>query len=216
MQTAQRPPQKPYSLPTVALVFSLLGLCTCIGSLIGPILGIIALLRISREPGLAGRGLAIAAIVTPLILLPVQAAIAIPNFIRFQARSKQSECKANLRALATAQRQYREAKGQYATGLEELGFTVPRGNRYAYLLSETEFIPIDPRYSRAVALDVPQQVAKLGLGVTSDGFLAACVGNIDNDATLDVWTVSSKPRKGADGLTVPAGSPRNDVNDVIE
>jgi hypothetical protein len=42
------------------------------------------------------------------------------------------------------------------------------------------------------------------------------VGNIDNDATLDVWTVSSKPRKGADGLTVPAGSPRNDVNDVIE
>jgi type II secretory pathway pseudopilin PulG len=217
MQPSTRPPEKPYSLPTVALIVSLSGLCTCLGSLIGPILGIVALLRINREPGLAGRGLAIAAIVTPLILLPVQAAIAIPNFIRFQARSKQSECKANLRALFAAQRQHRDAKGQYATSLEELGFRVPRGNRYAYLLSATDFIPVDPRYSGAVAIDVPDQAAKFGVGASSDGFLAACVGNIDNDATLDVWTISSKSREGGpDGTSVPAGFPRNDVNDVIE
>ncbi|HEY1907806.1 MAG TPA: DUF4190 domain-containing protein, partial [Myxococcaceae bacterium] len=163
MPSAQQPPQKPYSLPTVALVFSILGLCTCIGSLVGPILAVIALVRINREPGLAGRGLAIAAIVTPLILLPVQLGIAIPNFIRFQARSKQSECKTNLKALWTAQREHRNAKGQYATSLEELGFTVPRGNRYAYLLSETEFIPVDPKYSGSVAIDVPRQVARLGV-----------------------------------------------------
>ncbi|HET6983548.1 MAG TPA: DUF4190 domain-containing protein [Myxococcaceae bacterium] len=217
MQPTQRPPQKPYSLPTIALVFSLLGFCTCIGSIVGIILGIIALVRINREPGLAGRGLAIAAIVTPLILFPVQLGLAIPNFIRFQARSKQSECKANLKALAAAQRQHRNASGQYATTLEELGFTVPRGNRYAYLLSGTEFIPVDPRYAGSVAIDVPQQAAKLGVGVSSDGFLAACVGNIDNDATLDVWTVSSKSREGGpNGTSVPAGFPRNDVNDVIE
>jgi type II secretory pathway pseudopilin PulG len=217
MQPAPRPPPpKPYSLPTVALILSLLGFCTCIGSIIGPILGIIALLRINREPGLAGRGLAIAAIVVPLILLPIQAALAIPSFIRFQARSKQSECKVNLKALAAAQRGFRATKGQYATTFEDLGFTVPRGNRYAYLLSETEFIPVDPKYSQAMAIDGPRQAAKLGVGVTSDGFLAACVGNIDNDTTLDVWTVSSKSREGTDGMTVPPGSPRNDVNDVTD
>jgi len=217
VQTPQRAPQKPYSLPTIALVLSILGLCTCIGSVVGPILGIIALLRINREPGLAGRGLAIAAIVTPLILLPVQLGLAVPNFIRFQARSKQSECKANLKALYNAQRQHRSTKGQFATSLEDLGFTVPRGNRYAYLLSETEFIRVDPKYSGSVAIDVPREAAKLGVGVSSDEFLAACVGNIDNDATLDVWTISSKSREGGpDGTSVPAGFPRNDVNHVIE
>jgi len=42
------------------------------------------------------------------------------------------------------------------------------------------------------------------------------VGNIDNDPTVDVWTVSSEDRTQPDGRSLPAGTPRNDVNDVIE
>lgn len=54
------------------------------------------------------------------------------------------------------------------------------------------------------------------VGVSGDGFLAACVGNIDNDPTVDVWTVSSEDRSEPDGRTLPAGTPRNVVNDAIQ
>ena len=40
-------------------------------------------------------------------------------------------------------------------------------------------------------------------------------GNIDNDGTIDVWTVSTKDRV-IGGVSVPAGMPHNDVNDLNE
>jgi len=213
--------QRPsYALPTVALVLSILGLCFCPGSIVAVVLAIVALVRIGKEPQLPGKGLAIAALVIAVGLLPVQAgvlaAIAIPNFIRLQARSKQSECKVNLRNLAAAQVRHRAEHGEYASDFATLGFTVPAGNRYAYLLSENEVLPIDPRYS-ANRVDPVLEARRLGLqlGAGREHFLAACVGNIDSDPTLDVWTVSSDDRSGPEG-DVPAGRPRNDVNDVVE
>src|ERR1043165_1121016 len=109
--TPQPERQESYSLPIVALVLSIVGLCLCPTAIVGFILGLIAFLRINREPHLPGKGLAIAAMVIPFGLVPIigiQAAIAIPNFIKFQARSKQSECKSNLKGLYTAAKFYKE------------------------------------------------------------------------------------------------------------
>src|SRR5262245_28593339 len=50
------------------------------------------------------------------------AAIAIPNFIKFQARSKQSEAKANLKASFTAMKAYFQEKDQYSTLVQQIGF----------------------------------------------------------------------------------------------
>jgi Domain of unknown function (DUF4190) len=211
----QPAPSKAYALPSIAVACSILGLCFCPGLLVGPILGIIALRRIKREPWLAGRQLAIAAIVTPVAVFPILLAIAIPNFIRYQARSKQSECKVNLRALWTAEQDYQIRNGRLATSFAELEFAVPAGNRYAYLLSGTEVLPRDARYG-GPPLDIASEVRKLELGVGRDRMLAACIGNIDQDPTLDVWTISSESRQAPDGTTVPAGTPMNEVNDVIE
>jgi type II secretory pathway pseudopilin PulG len=58
--------------------------------------------------------------------------LAIPNFIRFQARSKQSEVKGNLRALFTAEQSYYQEKGAYTECIRKLGFAPERGNRYHY------------------------------------------------------------------------------------
>jgi len=214
--------QRPtYSLPTVALVLSIVGLCFCPSSLVGVVLAILALVRIRKEPQLPGKGLAIAALVVGVGLLPFQAgmlaALAIPNFIRFQAKAKQSECKLNLRNLAMAQVQYRAEHGQYATGFGALGFSVPAGNRYAYLLSESEVLPVDPKYAGGGTFDPVAEARRraLALGAGPDRFLAACIGNVDNDATLDIWTVSSEDRTGREGA-VPSGQPRNDVDDVVE
>ena len=212
MQPLARVERPTYSLPTIALALSIGGLCICLSSVAGIILGIVSLVRIGKEPQLPGRGQAIAAIVVGVGIIPFQlgvlAAIAIPNFIRFQARSKQVECKVALRTLWRDQQAYRAAHGAYASHFADLRFRVPAGNRYAYLLSESDVVPVDPRYQ--TDFDPVDAVRSYGVGVKGDEFLAACVGNIDNDPTLDVWTVSSADR------SVPAGTPKNEVNDVVE
>ncbi len=215
-------PQTKYTLPTVAFILSLVGLCFCPTALVGCILGIVAWVRIGKEPQLSGKGLAIAATFIPLALVPVigiQAAIAIPNFIRFQARSKQSECKTTLKALYVAEKSYESEKGKFSDSFEEVGDPVMPGNRYSYFLSESSVKPADAARHPSVAHE--DHAAALGrhgiqVGVTEKGFTAACVGNVDSDETLDVWSISSEQRTDEKGLPVAPGVPDNDVNDVTE
>ncbi len=60
------------------------------------------------------------------------------NFAKYECRSKQSEAKGNLKALAVAQAAYREEHQRYATQ-EELAFE-PSGEtlRYEYLVIEAD------------------------------------------------------------------------------
>lgn len=237
-------PQK--KLSTAALlgfIFSLVGVCLFPFALVGVILGIVGLVRVRGNSALGGQGLAIAAIcIAPVTLFTtgILAAIAIPNFIKFQSRSKQSECRASLRALYTAQRAFYAEKERYAVSLAELGHSPDRGNRYAYFVAtdgevEERTAPglgATPR-GTGVGVDVARYgpetaVARdqlpgafaggASLGVTGTcpdcQFTAACAGQIDGDATLDVWSVSSAERRGPEG-TIDAGTPYNDVNDVV-
>ena len=70
-------------------------------------------------------------------IIGILAAIAIPNFIRFQARSKQGEAKANLKSLFTAQRSFFQEKDRYSEAIHEIGFGPERGNRYQYINGAT-------------------------------------------------------------------------------
>jgi type IV pilus assembly protein PilA len=65
-------------------------------------------------------------------IIGILAAIAIPNFIRFQARSKQSEAKTNLKAAFTGQKSLLGEKDRYSNLAGEIGFAPERGNRYYY------------------------------------------------------------------------------------
>lgn len=212
--------QAKYSLPLIAFILSLVGFCCCPTALPGMILGIVAWVRISKEPHLPGKGLAIAATFIPLALVPIvgiQAAIAIPNFIKFQSRSKQAECKTQLKAIYVAQQTFESSKGAWATTFEELGTTPERGNRYSYFLSAAEVFPADTQRFPDLAADDHGGALMRANAVpgADEGVLAACVGNVDNDETLDVWTVSSVDRRGPQG-PVPAGTPLNVVNDVTD
>lgn len=62
--------------------------------------------------------------------------IATRNFDKFQCRSKQTEAKANLKALAVSEEAYRAENGRYAA-LDAVGFA-PAGEtlRYTYVLVE--------------------------------------------------------------------------------
>lgn len=102
---------KTSSLAIVALV------CIFLCAPLAVVLGIIALVKINDSKGqLTGKGLAIAAIVAPVAMVPVMgilAAIAIPNFIRYQLRSKGAEAKVVLRSLTSTQLSHYEEKGYF-------------------------------------------------------------------------------------------------------
>jgi type IV pilus assembly protein PilA len=81
------------------------------------------------------RGFTLIELMIVVAIIGILAAIAIPNFIRFQARSKQGEAKSNLKSMFTAQRSFYQEKDRYSPYVDEIGFSPERGNRYGYSLS---------------------------------------------------------------------------------
>src|SRR5262244_4462693 len=81
------------------------------------------------------RGFTLIELMIVVAIIGILAAIAIPNFIKFQARSKQSEAKANLKAIFTAQKAFFQEKDRFSTLTGEVGFEPERNNRYAYYLA---------------------------------------------------------------------------------
>ena len=75
------------------------------------------------------KGFTLIELMIVVAIIGILAAIAIPNFIRFQARSKQSEVKANLKSLFTAERSYFQEKDAYSECIKKIGFSPERGNR---------------------------------------------------------------------------------------
>ncbi|WP_426754252.1 type IV pilin protein PilA [Myxococcus sp. Y35] len=91
-------------------------------------------MRVSRFTP-RNRGFTLIELMIVVAIIGILAAIAIPNFIKFQARSKQSEAKTNLKALYTAQKSFFSEKDRYSHYANEIGFAPERGNRYAYRVS---------------------------------------------------------------------------------
>ena len=70
-------------------------------------------------------------------IIGILAAIAIPNFMRFQARARTSEASAQLSSLFTSQQAYMQEFNRYHENPITVGFAPERGNLYAYYLGGT-------------------------------------------------------------------------------
>src|SRR3972149_8900637 len=91
---------------------------------------IIRTMRKDRE-----KGFTLIELMIVVAILGILAAIAIPNFMRFQAKSKQSEAKTNLGGIGTTAEAYRSETDTYVASWAQLGW-VPQGTtRYAYYYS---------------------------------------------------------------------------------
>ena len=83
------------------------------------------------------KGFTLIELMIVVAIIGILAALAIPNFIRFQARSKQSEVKANLKSAFTAEKAYYQEHDEYSSCIKKIGFSPERGNRYRYVLNAT-------------------------------------------------------------------------------
>ena len=119
--------------PSIALpIIALVSFFLCFP--LGMILSIVAFVKTNKHPGTDARTLSIVALCANVLVVPmigILAAIAIPNFVKFQCRSKQSEAKANLRSLAVAEESYFAEKGEYSRDPAAIGFA-PTGVKVRY------------------------------------------------------------------------------------
>lgn len=153
-----------------------------------------------------------------IFVIGVVAAIAVPNFMKFECKSKQSEAKSELRSLYVAEKSFQAEWGFYTSDLVALNWSPStRTPRYVYGFyyhgpEDVSGGPSDHDIERA-STDDEDVVAKGGystsLMVTSDGedltydflpedsfvergeFVAAAVGDIraDDVSGLDVHLI---------------------------
>src|SRR3954463_12489590 len=86
---------------------------------------------------LVQKGFTLIELMIVVAIIGILAAIAIPNFIKFQAKSKQSEAKTNLKSIYTSEKAYFGEKDNYSTDFGSVGFQPEPGNRYSYGVTGT-------------------------------------------------------------------------------
>jgi prepilin-type processing-associated H-X9-DG protein len=102
---------KTSGLAIASLVLGLLGLVSCgITSLVGLVLGIVALNKINKSQGrIAGNGLAIAGIIASgifMLMLPIYAAMLLPALAKAKSRAQTIQCMNNVKQLALSAMMY--------------------------------------------------------------------------------------------------------------
>jgi len=133
------------------------------------------------------KGFTLIELMIVVAIIGILAAIAIPNFLRFQAKSKQSEAKTNLGGIFTAQTAYFSEWNLYGTFAQIAWAPVGSKQVYTYFsgaAGDSVTPPVNPA-SAWVGTPAPAMS-----NVAPVGFTAGAIGNIDADAILDSWYVN--------------------------
>ncbi len=138
--------------------------------------------------------------------------VALPAYLRHQARSKQTACKTALKEAYVAEKAYFLEKDLYSENPSVIG------------LGASSVLRV---FGPSAAQDTPDPVAEAvhahvngRLGVSGHcpkcDVTIGCGTNIDTDPEVDVWSISTADRTSAGGKRIPAGVPYNDFDDLTD
>lgn len=152
------------------------------------------------------KGFTLIEIMIVVAIIGILAAISIPNFLRYQAKSRQSEAKINLGGIFVAQTSYFGEQSTFGS-FDRIGFALAgSSNRYTYRSGGTDPAGgvtsgtvnvdlINPRGGLAATAENTVVAAEnSATGSASPGFTATATSNLDNDPTIDAWHINDIKR----------------------
>jgi type IV pilus assembly protein PilA len=165
------------------------------------------------------KGFSLIELMIVVSIICILAAIAVPNYQRFTAKSKQSEAKSNLSALYSAERAFNSEWQVYVTNFPVVGYAPTGMLRYQHgFLTAGNALPTNYTGNPVVAgsdstTAYCSQGAAIGAAwtnncnvqilpvapgaltastATATTFTASAVGDIDGDAGIDQWTMDQQ------------------------
>ena len=150
------------------------------------------------------KGFTLIELMIVVAIIGILAAIAIPNFLRYQAKSRQAEARTNLGGIFVAETSYFGEQSRYGD-FSEIGFALAgaSSNRYTYrsgaggimggananTANDTIAASMGPGGVYAGAAAAANFDATPGSGV-APGFTATAAADLDSDPTVDSWYVN--------------------------
>jgi type IV pilus assembly protein PilA len=140
------------------------------------------------------KGFTLIELMIVVAIIGILAAIAIPNFLRYQAQSRQAEAKTNLGGIFVAETSFFGEQSSFGN-FQQIGFALAgASNRYTYRTGAAS--PAGGASSNTTGLDMISGVPLVSAQGTpaalnsQAGFTATAAANLDNDVTLDQWHVN--------------------------
>lgn len=130
------------------------------------------------------KGFTLIELMIVVAIIGILAAIAIPDYMSFTTKAKQSEVKANLGGIYTAEVTYFTENATYT----DIFANIPWGTnnktaQYVYDLGHGNTSGHDVTWVQDAAASTPD--------ATISAFTATAYGNLDTDDTIDTWQMNS-------------------------